>query len=319
MKKIVLVLIASMLLSIECLSGCLNQQQPQEGQNKEPISFCSGTPTNGIVPLMVNFIGLGNDPDGSIISYHWDFNDGSVSDLQNPSHIFTNEGRYTVTLTVTDNNASTGSSTMQIYVTVPTNNPPYATISVNGTYGTAPLTVSFTGSGNDTDGYITSYYWNFSDGSTSTQQNTSHTFTKIGIFNVTLMVTDNQEAIDTCSITIKCTPVHNLTQSGIDYICEHYGDANHCIVSQGLFFTFIDDKNQVYTELPGGTTDVLGFIMIGIVQSIQMTTPSRPTIINPLQAFLDANAGLALDANDVAFLMQHDENSADQWCYYSII
>lgn len=319
MKKIVLTLITVVIVSIGCFSGCLNQQAPHNGQNKVPIAFCSGSPTSGLVPLTVEFIGLGNDPDGYIVSYHWDFNDGSSSDAQNPSHTFTTEGRYVVTFTVTDDNASTGVSTIQIYVTIPTNNPPNATITTNVTHGLAPLTVSFRGSGEDSDGSITSYYWDFGDDTTSTEQNTSHTFRDMGRYNVTLSVVDNQGGVGISTVTISCNPVHNLTQSGIQYICEHYGDANHCIVSEGLSFTFTDDKGQTYTDLPGGTTDILGFIMIGIVSSIQLTDPIRPVINNPLQEFLDANAGLALDSGDVAFLMQHNETSPDQWCYGSIV
>jgi len=315
MNKIAILLITSMILSIGFSYGCLNQQQPQVAQNKNPVSTCSGTPMNGVAPLTVQFTGMANDPDGIITFYHWDFGDGSVADLQNPSHTFIHEGTYTITFTVTDNNASTGSSTMQISVLLPTNYPPHASISVDRTYGLAPLTVSFNGSGTDADGYITTYSWDFDDGSNSSQQNTKHTFTQNGIYNVTLRVTDNQQAMDISFVTIKCNPAHNLTQNGINYICQQYGNATHCIVSEGLVFNFTDDANQTYTGLPGGTTDILGFIMMGAVQSITMTVPSRQTIHNPLQAFLDVNDDLALDSNDVAYLLQHDENSGDQWCY----
>jgi PKD repeat protein len=258
---------------------------------------------------------MANDPDGFITSYHWDFGDGSIADIQNPSHTFLHEGTYTVTFTVTDNNATTASSTMQISVRKPANYPPQASIIVNRTYGTAPLTVLFNGSGTDADGYIMSYFWDFDDGSNSSQQNSRHTFTKEGTYIVTLRVNDDQQAVDVSSVTIRCTPAYNLTQDGITYICQHYGDVTYCIVSEGLVFNFTDDANQTYSELPGGTTDILGFIMMGAVQSITMTVPSRQTIVNPLQAFLDVNDGLILNSNDVAYLLQHDETSDDQWCY----
>ncbi len=315
MKKIVIFLIASLVLSIGYSSGCLDQQQPIKNQNQKPTSFCSGIPTNGVAPLKVNFVGTANDSDGVITFYHWDFGDGSTADLQNPSHTFLHEGNYTVTFTITDNNASTASSAMQISVFRPTNYPPNASIAVDRTYGIVPLTVSFSGSGTDADGYIISYYWDFDDGMNSSQQNTVHTFSESGRYNVTLIVTDNQGSIDGHFITIKCTPPHNLTQQGINYICEQYGDASYCVVSEGLVFNFTDDANQTYTELPGGTTDILGFIMMGVVESLTMTRPSRQTIHNPLQEFLEANDGLILHSHDVAFLLQHDENSGDQWCY----
>lgn len=111
MKKIIIIMIASMTISIGFFSGCTNQNQ-----QKKPIAFCSANPTNGTAPLIVYFTGQGNDSDGSIISYHWDFGDGASSYLQNPTHTFVNGGTFDVNLTVTDNNASTGLCTIPITV-----------------------------------------------------------------------------------------------------------------------------------------------------------------------------------------------------------
>src|SRR5690606_15232341 len=73
----------------------------------------SATPTSGSSPLNVQFTDMTftSDP-GGVTSYAWDFdNDGVVdSNAQNPSHIYTNGGKYTVSLTVTD--ATHGSQTM---------------------------------------------------------------------------------------------------------------------------------------------------------------------------------------------------------------
>lgn len=51
----------------------------------------------GEVPLAVQFEGLSNL---TVSSWLWNFGDGSISDIQNPSHTFTEPGRYDVTLTV---------------------------------------------------------------------------------------------------------------------------------------------------------------------------------------------------------------------------
>ena len=44
-----------------------------------------------------------NDPDGEIVSYHWDFGDGNTSSNIIESHEYKKPGKYTVTLTITDN------------------------------------------------------------------------------------------------------------------------------------------------------------------------------------------------------------------------
>jgi PKD repeat protein len=320
MRKIAIILITLIMISVGFFSGCTNLQQSKTVQNKNPAASCSGNPTNGTAPLTVYFVGSGNDPDGTITSYHWDFGDGSISDLQNPSHTFTNEGTYTVIITVTDNNASTGTNIMQIHVTKPTNQPPIASLSANRTGGTMPLVVSFTGSSNDTNGYITSYFWNFGDGSSSNQQSPSHTFTKAGTYNVTLTVTDNNGTTDTCSKTIKCYPVvSHLTLNGLNYLCQKYGGSTQCVVSQGLVVDYTDTKGVSYTGMTAGTADIVGFLILGVVASIHVTTPiGRSTITSPYQALVTANGGVVLDFNDVTLLTQHDEKSGTQWCYTTL-
>ena len=71
---------------------------------RQPIANASAD--NDAVPVgaTVNFSSAGsNDPDGTDITYLWDFKDGTpTSTAANPSHTFTAAGTYDVTLTVTD-------------------------------------------------------------------------------------------------------------------------------------------------------------------------------------------------------------------------
>ncbi len=55
------------------------------------------------------------------LSYEWDFGDGDGSDLQNPSHIYSLSGTFTVSLKVTDSAASADTETKTSYIKV---NPP---------------------------------------------------------------------------------------------------------------------------------------------------------------------------------------------------
>ncbi len=172
--------------------------------NLSPVATASATPTSGIVPLEVTFTGLGEDSDGTIASYSWDFDDGATSTSQNPTHTYTNAGTYTAVLTVTDNDGATGTDNVVITVTSE-NLSPVATASATPTSGTAPLTVSFTGLGTDSDGTIASYYWKYGDGAATTTQNPSHTYDAIGTYIATLTVTDNDGATGTDSVTITVT------------------------------------------------------------------------------------------------------------------
>jgi len=71
---------------------------------------------------------------------------------------------------------------------------PTAVISANPTSGAAPLTVSFDGSSStDSDGTVVAYSWDFGDGSPiDTSATTNHTFSTVGSFQVSLVVTDDQ-------------------------------------------------------------------------------------------------------------------------------
>ncbi len=69
---------------------------------------------------------------------------------------------------------------------------PQAAAVVTPTSGTAPLTVSFDASGSqDADGIITTYAWDFGDGTTGSGVTTSHTYFHPNTFSVTLTVTDD--------------------------------------------------------------------------------------------------------------------------------
>ncbi len=83
------------------------------GTNLPPnASFTAGT-TN----LTVNVDASGSsDPDGTIVSYAWNFGDGSTGSGVTASHTYASAGTYTVTLTVTDDDGATDSSNQSVTV-----------------------------------------------------------------------------------------------------------------------------------------------------------------------------------------------------------
>jgi PKD repeat protein len=76
----------------------------------------NASPTTGTAPLTVNFTSL-SVPAAQITDYLWDFGDGGTSDLANPTHEYTDEGQYTVTLTVSGGGDQDG-VTKTSYITV---------------------------------------------------------------------------------------------------------------------------------------------------------------------------------------------------------
>ncbi len=68
-----------------------------------PIVNYEMTDTTGCIPLTVGFNDLSTVVDGTITNWEWDFGDQSQATLDNPTHIFNDEGSYEVQLTVTSN------------------------------------------------------------------------------------------------------------------------------------------------------------------------------------------------------------------------
>ena len=145
-----------------------------------PIADFSVDVTTGIVPLSVNFTDLSqNFPS----SWSWDFGDGNSSTLQNPSHVYTAVGSYSVTLDVTN-----VSGTSQFELPTPIDVlpvPPDADFSADVTSGVTPLAVQFT---DLTTLSPSIWLWKFGDGTTSTLQNPAHVYTEPGVYHVVLKV-----------------------------------------------------------------------------------------------------------------------------------
>ncbi|MEZ4511563.1 MAG: PKD domain-containing protein [Chloroflexota bacterium] len=85
-----------------------------------PVAAFRADVTSGDAPLTVNFT---DESSNSPTSWAWEFGDGSTSTSQNPSHIYTTAGTYTVVLTAANSDGSDG-ETKTNYITVTDPPPP---------------------------------------------------------------------------------------------------------------------------------------------------------------------------------------------------
>jgi len=137
-----------------------------------------GAPAEGSAPLTVTFT---NQSVGAT-SYAWDFGDGGTSGEENPTHEYTTDGVYSVSLTASGPGGSdTLVRTSYITVTQPAP-PPVAAFTATPTSGVVPLTVTFTNGSTNAE----SYAWDFGDGWTSGKTNPTHRYDAIGAYTVTL-------------------------------------------------------------------------------------------------------------------------------------
>jgi len=172
--------------------------------NQSPVAAFSASPTNPMLNAWVNFDATASaDTDGTIASYAWNFGDGSTGTGSLIWHQFTSSGTYIVTLTVTDDDGATDSTSLAIQVG-PSNQSPIAGFTFSPTIPAVNAWVQFDGSmSSDSDGSITNYAWNFGDGTTDIGSMVWHRFSAPGIYAVTLTVTDNDGATATTTQTIQ--------------------------------------------------------------------------------------------------------------------
>ncbi len=150
---------------------------------------CSGTP--------VIFTDLSNSTEaGTIDSWTWNFADGFSSTEQNPEHEYADGGTYTVLLTVTTDKGCESIISYDILVEPgPDVDFEFDDVCQNEPAVFNNLTTITTGS-------ISSYFWDFGDGQTSTEDEPSHFYDAPGTFTVTLIAFSSNGCSDTLTADI---------------------------------------------------------------------------------------------------------------------
>ncbi len=152
------------------------------------MASIAGSPNSGCAPLAVAFNGMASGP--GPFTWSWTFPGGipATSTQPNVAVLYNTPGLHTATLIASNANGNSTPATYNINV-----NPiPAADFTEDKTTGCYPTWVNFTNLTNPAPGeVITSYLWNFGDGSQSNLPSPSHRYTTGGNINVTLYVTNN--------------------------------------------------------------------------------------------------------------------------------
>ena len=147
-----------------------------------------------------------NESSGAIADYVWDFGDGNTSSQQNPSHVFPDRGKYSVSLLVNGINgcASTLSKMTNIY-SVPQINfsldlPPFACSGSLSQFNDATPAMP--------DSNIASWAWSFGDlpAGTSSKKNPLYTYSLSGDYSVSLTTTSNFGCSNSIQKTVTIYP-----------------------------------------------------------------------------------------------------------------
>ena len=146
------------------------------------------------------------DLDNDTLIYHWDFGDGNTSNEQNPTHTYTDDGVYTITLTVTDDNE--GKSEARTQVTVNNVAPIIDEFSVSPTTLNEGESIKCNATASDPGDDSLTYRWDFGDSNVAIGSSVSHVYVDNDSYTITLIVNDGDggSATKNIEVTVKNVP-----------------------------------------------------------------------------------------------------------------
>ncbi len=205
---------------------------------------------------------------GNILSRLWDFGDGTSSNLPNPVHRYSSDGYFNISLQITNSYGCVTSLTRTNYIQIYENptanfsNTPLSSCIV-------PLNVEFLNT--STSNNSLSFNWNFGDGDFANDMNPAHTYNDLGIYSVSLKVTDGNGCTDSI-IKYNLINISNLHSmfSMPDYVCRNSSiqiQNNSTPVPQNVLWDFGDGTTSViYNPIKQFSTSDTFFVKL-IVQS----------------------------------------------------
>ncbi|MBP9097504.1 MAG: PQQ-dependent sugar dehydrogenase [Ferruginibacter sp.] len=183
--------------------------------NYPPVAIAGSDQVITLPVSSVNLSGSGTDSDGTIGSYSWTKISGNTAIISNPNAAFIavtglTAGIYKFELKVTDNNGATGRDTAQVTVNAAGNISPTVNAGLDQTITLPSASVNLSGSGADTDGLVSSFFWSKIAGPSSfIITNPLGAITSVnslvaGVYKFEFKVTDNNGSIgrDTVQVTV---------------------------------------------------------------------------------------------------------------------
>ncbi len=186
--------------------GCTGADTISILLNPSPQAAFNYAPGQGCMPLSVNFTDQSTSPSGEVLSYAWVFGNGTSSNQASPTVVYTDEGVYSVSLTVTDpigcSSVSTQNNIIQVYP------PPVAGFSATPmtVYIDQPIVNVYDGS----LGNVNQWNYNVSNGMQFNSPNFSINFSDVGTYSITQTVSDGFGCSASAVLEVNVLPISTL-------------------------------------------------------------------------------------------------------------
>jgi PKD repeat protein len=230
--------------------------------NQQPNASFNFSPSSPYILDVVTFTSTSADPDGSIASLEWDLdNDGTYNDASGSqaTRMWVLAGTYTVGLKATDDEGAVDTTTKNVTVGNPPNDPPAAAFHFAPSAPKTGEKVTFTSDATD-DGSVALEEWDFENDGTydTTGSVAEHTYATADSYTVKLRVTDDQGERTTTTRTVNVTEAPNDPPSASFQFTPASPKANETVTFTS---TSSDDGAIVSTEwdfTDDGTYDASG-------------------------------------------------------------
>jgi PKD repeat protein len=205
--------------------------------NAPPKAFFWYDPSRPTETEVVTFnASTSSDIDGTITNYTWNFGDGTTGSNVIAQHAYLTNGSYWAVLIITDNDGSSATYGQNISV-AKYNAPPVASFIYSPSNPTTTDVIDFNASGSyDTlPGTVKKYEWSWGDGNQTQliQPRISHRFYSVGVYNVTLTVTDDGGAKSSTYQEIAVTPGVNHPPTAVIYAPSRAAESGTALTFDG--------------------------------------------------------------------------------------
>ena len=170
---------------------------------ENPIASTAPVIDLGCDPMSIRFINTSTS--ASSLNFLWTFSDGTNSTEPSPTHIFTPPGIYDYTLSIKTTSQCIDSSQIVSVSSITVNPSPVASFTANPILTTIfDPDIFFSNMSLSTD--LVSWYYDFADGTSSSDVNPIHTYTMWGDYYVTQTVTNSYACPNTTTLLIRVLP-----------------------------------------------------------------------------------------------------------------
>lgn len=255
--------------------GCIDSAQTTVEALTPPRTNFSANDTFACFPQTIDFI----DFTPNAVTWQWNFGDGNTSFDQNPQHTYQNRGTYTVQFIVTDVNGCRDTLERNDYISL---DKPQANFSVSDSVLCPDELATFADQSTSSRA-ITSWQWNFGDGTTGNTVSIDHGYPNSGFYDVELVVADSIGCQDTIVRPAMIEVLMNAQPLPPDLYYVSVEADNEISVAFSRYPNTLNDFGSYNLFRDDGT---------GTFTQVYTTTNLNDTLVSDVTQGLDANQNI---------------------------